>query len=333
MNRGWAPTPVRPRSKIPLLDAWPRRPLGQEDLHLFTSDVNLGLVLGEGGGGLVDVDCDWPEAAALAPDLLPVTDLVHGRAGSRRSHFWYRCAARSAVFRLPELRANPGRKSVVVELRSTGHMTVVPPSVHPSGEALVWERWGEPAAVPAAELRRAVGQLAAAALLRVLGWSIQDAVAFARTPVAQSLTDLERRHGPWLPLRSWIAPAPPRSPSHRTAPATSALVPGRASPLSEAVLVRVGGVAGAARLLGLELEEGRQSCPFHADSGPRSLQVTGHVWRCWAGCAAGNAIHLVARARGLSYLAARSWLAGQLDLVPFSADPKAHAGTERSPLD
>ena len=76
----------------------------------------MGLVLSEVGGGLVDVDCDWPEATALAKELLPRTDLVHGRSSSRGSHYWYRCAASSAVFRLTERLA--GRKPVVVELRA-----------------------------------------------------------------------------------------------------------------------------------------------------------------------------------------------------------------------
>lgn len=338
MNRGWAPTPVRPRSKVPLLDAWPKRRLGEGDLQLFTDDRNLGLVLGEAGGGLVDVDCDWPEAAALASHLLPPTGLVHGRAGSRRSHYWYRTPAATAVFRLHEPGALRGRKSVVVELRSTGLMTVVPPSVHPSGEALMWERWGEPAAVAPCALRSAVGRLAAAALLRALDWSIDDALTFVRAPADQALAALERRRGPWLPLRAWLAEAPPQGQPSPTPSASSALVPGRASPLTENVLVRAGGVAGAARLVGLELRDGRQACPFHSDSGSRSLQVTGHVWRCWAGCGSGNAIHLASRALGVSYVEARSWLARQLGVgrlggVPFCADPKAHTRTERATLD
>lgn len=340
MKRGWAPTPVRPRSKVPLLEAWPQRRLGEGDLHLFAGDLNLGLVLGEAGGALVDVDCDWPEAAALAPDVLPVTALVHGRAGSRRSHYWYRSAAPTAVFRLPEPRVLHGRKSVVVELRSTGLMTVVPPSTHPSGEALLWEHWGEPAAARPGALRAAVGRLAAAALLRILGWSIHEALAFVRAPAAQPLANLERHHGPWLPLRSWLAEAPsrdqPSARARRAAPASSALAPGRASPLTEAVLVSAGGVVGAARLLGLGLRDGRQACPFHSDSGPRSLQVTAHVWRCWAGCGSGNAIHLVTRALGVPYVDARSWLAHQLCLgpqvVPVPVDPRAHPGTERPTL-
>lgn len=336
MNRGWAPTPVRPRSKVPLLGAWPRRRLEEGDLQLLADDLNLGLVLGAAGGGLVDVDCDWPEAAALAPLLLPPTGLVHGRAGSRRSHYWYRSAAATAVFRLPEPRVVDGRKSVVVELRSTGLMTVVPPSVHPSGEALAWERWGEPTAVTPAALRHAVGRLATAALLRALDWSINDALAFVRAPELQSLARLERRHGAWLPLRSWLAEAPPRderSARSRAPCASSALVPGRASQLTEAVLARAGGVVGAARLLELDLRDGRQACPFHPDSGPRSLQVTRHVWRCWASCGGGNAIHLASRALGVSYVDARSWLARRLGVVPFCADPKPHTGTERATLD
>src|SRR5260221_5739661 len=53
----------------------------------------------------------------------------------------------------------------LVELRSTGQQTIVPPSVHHSGEPLLWECASEPAAVDGSAMERAVAQVAAASLL------------------------------------------------------------------------------------------------------------------------------------------------------------------------
>jgi hypothetical protein len=53
---------------------------------------------------------------------------------------------------------------MVVEIRSTDLMTVLPGSIHPSGESIEWDADGEPAAVPAEELTASVGRFAAAYL-------------------------------------------------------------------------------------------------------------------------------------------------------------------------
>jgi hypothetical protein len=53
---------------------------------------NVGILTGEPSGGLVDVDCDAPEAAQAAAELLPPTGLVSGRAGNPASHYWYQIA-------------------------------------------------------------------------------------------------------------------------------------------------------------------------------------------------------------------------------------------------
>ena len=56
-------------------------------------------------------------------------------------------------------------KSMLVELRSTGGQTIVPPSVHPNGERYKWAERGRPAKVRVGDLELAVRHLAAAALL------------------------------------------------------------------------------------------------------------------------------------------------------------------------
>ena len=57
------------------------------------------------------------------------------------------------------------KNSTIVELRQDGHQTVVPPSLHESGELCGWDEEGEPAEVDANDLFQRVHILAAAALL------------------------------------------------------------------------------------------------------------------------------------------------------------------------
>jgi hypothetical protein len=129
--------------------------------HFRTGQENIGLLLGEPSRGLLDVDLDVPEAIVVADRLLPSTERIHGRPGNPRSHRWY------VVVRSPEKteRFKDLDGTCLLELRSTGSQTLVPPSLHPSGELLVWESTGEPCPLEAAPLRLAVGRTAAATLL------------------------------------------------------------------------------------------------------------------------------------------------------------------------
>ena len=55
--------------------------------------------------------------------------------------------------------------TMIVELRSTGAQTILPGSVHPTGEAITFDADGEPARVDGDHLLTAVRHLAIAALL------------------------------------------------------------------------------------------------------------------------------------------------------------------------
>jgi len=162
IGRGWAPIPTASGAKNPGRDGWQNERYALDDVdRAFDPAGNIGLLLGKASGGLVDVDLDTPEAIAVAPDLLPATDMQHGRPSKLCSHWWYRTTdgeMRTTRYRDPD-------GSTLVELRSTGGQTIVPPSVHPSGELLAWEKDGEPAVVTADALRRAVAMVAATAML------------------------------------------------------------------------------------------------------------------------------------------------------------------------
>ena len=229
-RRGWRVVPVQPGAKGVTINAWQRMRLDEHELPQWFSAMggatgrprhNVGILTGEPSGGLVDVDCDAPEAAQAAAELLPPTGLISGRAGNPASHYWYRIAGDGepgapgeipatakfgdvATTLSPSPSPAPGGepaaepdpepdpdpapdpepaagvpdsgspslvgegargRGMLIELRATGCQTLAPPSVHPSGEVVRWERDGEPGVVSGPALRRAVAHVATVALL------------------------------------------------------------------------------------------------------------------------------------------------------------------------
>jgi predicted P-loop ATPase len=98
--------------------------------------------------------------------LLPPTDLVYGRPGKRRSHYLYKCGDPLSK---ASLRRNDENKKCLVELRmgggGKGSQSVLPGSVHPSGERYEWDADGEPAVAKCATLVAAVTKIAVGVLL------------------------------------------------------------------------------------------------------------------------------------------------------------------------
>jgi hypothetical protein len=162
VRRGWAPIPIPLGSKAPRAKGWQDLRLTEGDLpDHFRGAHNVGVLLGEPSGGLVDLDLDCAEALKLGPALLPPTNSIFGRAGKPRSHRLY--FVPSACGRVHKFVA-PGGETLL-EYRATGGQTVFPGSVHPSGEPIEWESDGDPQTVDAGDLRKAAGELASACLL------------------------------------------------------------------------------------------------------------------------------------------------------------------------
>ena len=159
-RRGLTPLPIPRHSKSPTMAGWTKlrwpdpttdtgegedavRPAYEE--YAAGGSTNLGVLLGEASGDLIDVDLDHPAAARLKSYLLPHTAAVHGRETSRKSHYWYRAKPGTLPatrrLRIPD---KSGRGSgVSVEIRGNGAQTLVPPSIHPAtAETYEWE--GEP---------------------------------------------------------------------------------------------------------------------------------------------------------------------------------------------
>jgi hypothetical protein len=138
LRRGFAPIPIPARSKIPNLEGWQHLKLTEADLPEYFTDhrQNIGVLNGAPSGNLADMDLDAPETARFR-SWLPPTDLISGRDGNPASHWFYTAHNVSTVrYQDPH---RPDGRTTLVELRSTGTQTIVPPSFHPSGESYRWE--------------------------------------------------------------------------------------------------------------------------------------------------------------------------------------------------
>src|SRR5918993_4089224 len=84
--RGFAVVPVPHGKKGPILKGWEDLRLTLEELPQYFNGrpQNVGLILGNPSGGLVDVDLDAEEAAKVAGRFLPPT-LTSGRESSPHS--------------------------------------------------------------------------------------------------------------------------------------------------------------------------------------------------------------------------------------------------------
>lgn len=154
LARGWRIVPIPYKQKRPILKGWRELTINADNLaEYFSQPANVGLMLGESSGGLVNIDLDCPESLELAERFLPPTPCKTGRPSRLASHWWYIApGAKTKQCKDPET------KAMIVELRSTGGQTVVGPSIHPTGEQYD-ELAGTPAAVSAEELLKAVTAL------------------------------------------------------------------------------------------------------------------------------------------------------------------------------
>jgi hypothetical protein len=167
---GLFPIPAHHRTKKPVPEGWTSlhlRTAAEIEVHFPAgAPLNVGILLQP---TLVDVDVDADEARRVVSTgtFLPATSWVSGRASAPRSHFWYRAAgARFTKFLDPTIADKTDDRACLVEFRTGKHHTLAPPSVHPSGEAIVWHSLpGVPPEEDPSQLTVRVALLAAAALL------------------------------------------------------------------------------------------------------------------------------------------------------------------------
>jgi biotin operon repressor len=127
---GWAPIPLHPGDKRPLIrwntpERLPRESLSQ----FFSGDVNVGVRTGKVSGGLVVLDVDGPEGrASLERYDLPTAPMAFTGGGGEH-HF----------FTSPNGTTNSaGKLGRGLDVRGEGGYVVVDPSTHPNGQPYAW---------------------------------------------------------------------------------------------------------------------------------------------------------------------------------------------------
>ena len=161
IQRGWSPIPIPYMSKCPKIKEWQNLRITLEEVHRFfnTKPMNVGVLCGEPSGGLIDVDLDSKEAVSLADEFLPKTHCIFGRPSKPRSHRIYLIISNPNYQKF-----NDPQGGAILEIRSTKCQTVFPPSIHPSGEEIMFYEEGNPLVIEE-DLFSSVKKLAAAALL------------------------------------------------------------------------------------------------------------------------------------------------------------------------
>jgi hypothetical protein len=201
-KEGWYPVPVPHRTKGPTLTNWPELRLDtpeQLKQHFNGRPQNIGVLLGECSGNLVDTDLDQPECLPFAKWLLPPTRSF-GRKTNIDSHWLYRSPTeqrRVQFFVMLPGADGKQREHMFVELRANRHQTVFPGSTHKeSGEPITWTNQRPLTEIGFDELERKAGLIAAGAALaqawpREKGSRHQCELALAGILLRVGLSDLD----------------------------------------------------------------------------------------------------------------------------------------------
>jgi hypothetical protein len=165
--------PVKSLSKKPSMgDSWQDNTDNQKAITYLHENSNLGILLVD---GYCDIDLDCPDAIALAPHFLPPTAMF-GRVSAPESHWVYNLLFKEneADLKWYEKRVIPKtvmELGTVAEFRYNNGQTVHPPSIHGSGEAIVWYNGNDDPMsivleIDAGELKRCYLKLCAMVLLK-----------------------------------------------------------------------------------------------------------------------------------------------------------------------
>ncbi len=169
IERGISPLPLPYKEKGCVIEGWPHLVITSETAPQYFNGArqNVGGLWGPSSSGAVDVDLDHPLARALAPYFLPKTGMCWGRKSNPESHWAYRCKGGWETKRYDDPDTPKGEKARIVELLGEGTQSVLPGSVHPTGERYDWAEGGdgEPSEIEHKELRLRIDRLMAAYLV------------------------------------------------------------------------------------------------------------------------------------------------------------------------
>ncbi len=158
IGRGWRVVPIPFKRKGPVIKGWPQLTISASEVDQYFptgKEQNIGVILGDASGGLVDIDLDCPEACDLADQYLPPTGAEFGHGDALRSHRLY-----YAVGSVKSCRVSIDRVALL-EMRANGCQTVFPGSIHPNGDPIVWATESiEPATIDHVVLSDAFERLA-----------------------------------------------------------------------------------------------------------------------------------------------------------------------------
>lgn len=152
---------LTPRMKKPLHSNWQTDAKSYEEVSrtIIPEGGNVGILLGN-ASGVIDIDCDTPEAV----NAMRILAFNHFASFSRcpeSAHYLFLCKTGGKTI---QLRHPEG--GTIVELRGNGTQTMVPPSTHPSGKQLDFDYWNDGASEIAYEsLHQLVHQVAGISLL------------------------------------------------------------------------------------------------------------------------------------------------------------------------
>lgn len=141
---GFKPVPIPYKQKSPVKKGWTQYKATKENIKkdfLHGKPMNVGILNGKASGNIVDIDVDHPTALDFTDMYLPQTGMVFGRKSKPSSHLIYRCDE------LPKNQKFQSSDGCIIEIRSTGTQTVFPPSTHPTGELIQFEKDGAPSKV------------------------------------------------------------------------------------------------------------------------------------------------------------------------------------------
>lgn len=150
--------PVAYKSKKPTLKDWPKLQIDASNCHDFFSEEpsNIAVLLGKPDSYLADLDIDHVEALPFAEIFAPKTDFVFGRPAKPKSHYMYSVQEQEVqpvVFKHPKF-------GCLVEIRGEGQATVMPGSVHYSGELITYDTEGNVGKVSYADLKKKAALIA-----------------------------------------------------------------------------------------------------------------------------------------------------------------------------